>query len=196
MKIKLKIKKEDLKKKLDIKDGKNADEQKVVALAVDEVLSKIPTPVFPTETLDEMKAEIELLKEIEEKYKELEKKISELPKGGRVARGFQLLTDGTKRGLTVNTMNLIGGTGVTLTYNYASGRNDITLSTTGGGGILTATGTVNGTNDTFTFASEPTTLIVDGVPKRKVQSDGTVNWTGTTTVVLTLPPNYDIYGIA
>lgn len=195
--IKIKIDKEKFKKKLGIQDGKDgtpgkdADEQKIINETLTQVLKVVP----PLKIIDELKAEIELLKEIEVKYQELEKKILELPKGARVTRGFQLLTNGTKRGLTVNTMNLIGGAGITLTYNYSSGRNDITITGGGGASLISATGTVDGSNTIFVFASAPNLIVVDGVPKQKVQSDGTVNWTGTTTVTLTVAPNYDIYAL-
>lgn len=72
-----------------------------------------------------------------------------------------------------------------------------TIPGSSGGGKLTATGTVNGVNDTFTFSSAPTLIVVDqGRAMQKTSSDGTVNWTGTTTVVLAVAPNNDIYGIA
>lgn len=58
------------------------------------------------------------------------------------------------------------------------------------------TGTVNGGNTSFVFASAPNVISVDGVPKQKTSSDGTVNWTGTTTVSLSVAPNFDVFGIA
>jgi hypothetical protein len=112
------------------------------------------------------------------------------------ARGINLYIDGAKKGL-INYLNLIAGTGVTLTYNRSSGRNDVTITSSGsGGGILAATGTVDGSNLVFTFISAPSIIIVDGVPKQKTQSDTTANWTGTTSVTLTVAPVSDIYGIA
>lgn len=68
----------------------------------------------------------------------------------------------------------------------------------GGGGLtlLTATGTVNGTNTIFSFVSAPSIIVADqGRMMRKVSSDGTVNWTGTTIVTLSLAPNFDIFGL-
>lgn len=69
-------------------------------------------------------------------------------------------------------------------------------SSSSGGGYIEATGTVDGSNLDFTFASEPAIIVVDGVPRRKTQSDGTSNWTGTTSVTLLVAPNFDVYGIA
>lgn len=63
-------------------------------------------------------------------------------------------------------------------------------------GYEVPTGTVNGGNTSFVFASAPNAISVDGVPKQKVSSDGTVNWTGTTTVSLSVAPNFDIFRLS
>jgi len=64
-------------------------------------------------------------------------------------------------------------------------------------GYQQPTGVVDGINDTFDFAVEPNVIVVDqGRTMQKVSSDGTVNWTGTTTVILSVAPNYDIFSIS
>lgn len=63
-------------------------------------------------------------------------------------------------------------------------------------GFQTATGTVNGTNAIFTFSTAPNAIVVDGISFRKVASDGTVNWTGTTVITLSVAPISDIYSVA
>jgi len=70
------------------------------------------------------------------------------------------------------------------------------LSVVGGGGYQAPTGTVNGINAVFTFAIAPNAIVVDNVPLRKVASDGTINWTGTTVITLSVAPNFDIYATA
>lgn len=65
-----------------------------------------------------------------------------------------------------------------------------------GAGYQTATGTVNGTNKVFVFAVAPNSIVADGSSLRKQASDGTANWTGTTTVTLLVAPNFDIYGVS
>lgn len=58
-------------------------------------------------------------------------------------------------------------------------------------------GTVDGSNKTFVFLTAPSALCVDNTKTiRKVSSDTTINWTGTTTVVLTVAPNYDLFAVA
>lgn len=69
-----------------------------------------------------------------------------------------------------------------------------------GGGTGTAksptSGAVNGTNQTFVFSTAPSLISVDqGRFMQKVSSDGSVNWTGTTTVVLTVAPTFDIFAL-
>lgn len=71
------------------------------------------------------------------------------------------------------------------------------VSVSGGGGGFTeliATGSVNGINTSFTFTQAPTYIISGHAVYRKTNSDGTTNWTGTTSVVMTQPPSEDIFG--
>lgn len=62
-------------------------------------------------------------------------------------------------------------------------------------GYQVPTGTVNGTNKIFVFTTAPTVVSVDGVCRRKTSTDGTVNWTGTGTITLTIAPNFDMFGL-
>lgn len=78
----------------------------------------------------------------------------------------------------------------------STGRLLVDASSSGSTGYQVATGTVNGTNKVFTFSVAPNAIVVDGVSLRKVASDGTVNWTGTTAITLLVAPNFDIYAVA
>ena len=55
--------------------------------------------------------------------------------------------------------------------------------------------TVDGSNTTFTFTAAPSAIVVDGVVFQQTEQGGTVNWTGTTTVVLAVPPVNSIFSI-
>lgn len=55
-------------------------------------------------------------------------------------------------------------------------------------------GTVDGSNTVFVFTSAPSVIVVDNRSLRQTSGDGTVNWTGTTTVTLTVAPNFDVFG--
>lgn len=96
-------------------------------------------------------------------------------------------------------INLKSGTNVTLSAstNNTTKQTDITFSATGGGGgYQAATGTVDGSNTIFTFSTAPNVICVDqGRVMQQTSSDGTVNWTGTTTVTLAIAPNFDIFGV-
>lgn len=77
----------------------------------------------------------------------------------------------------------------------------LTLTTSGGGGSSgfqqPTSGIVDGVNATFTWATAPNAIVVDGGRSiQKVSADGTVNWTGTTTTVLSIAPNFDVYATA
>lgn len=184
-----------------LKDGRTPK----ISDIVPQVLQALPPDVeeTPTQVRDKLetligderldKSAIKGIEQLEENIRNIEIR----PVKGGGAKGFGLYINSSKKLLTAQYLNLIGGSGVTLTYNLAGGRNDVTISSSGsgGGGILAATGTVNGTNAVFTFASAPSQVIVDGVPKQKTQSDGTSNWSGTLTITLTVAPVSDIYGI-
>lgn len=74
---------------------------------------------------------------------------------------------------------------------------DSTGSGGGSGYQAPLSGSVNGTNQTFTWTTAPSAISVDqGRVMQKVSSDGTVNWTGTTTTVLSIAPNSDIFAVA
>jgi hypothetical protein len=88
------------------------------------------------------------------------------------------------------------GSGVTITT--VNGVKSIS-STGGGGGSGYQTpisGVVNGSNKTFVWAVAPNVIVVDGVPINAISSDGSPNWTGTTTTVLTIAPNNNIFATA
>jgi len=107
--------------------------------------------------------------------------------------GLHLYVNGVKKG-SIKTVNLVPGTGVTITHAVASGRNDITFDASGTAlSKLAATGTVNGVNASFTFASKPTIIISDGA---SYQENKGWTWVALTlTATMTVPPTYDIYGL-
>lgn len=201
---------EDVKNKVDSikvkdgEDGKTPTKDELVSL-IEPLIPK--TKEATPETAEDIRNKLEILQgderlkkeavkgieEIENDIKEIKGKQIQIRGGG--GKGIQLYVDGSRKGLTSQAINLIAGTGVTLTYSYSYGRNDVTISTSGGG-FLAATGTVNGTNLDFTFSSAPSIIVVDGVPRQKTQSDGTVNWTGTTSITLVVAPTFDVYGVA
>ncbi len=103
--------------------------------------------------------------------------------------GQLIIGNGLTHGISFAT--LTAGSGISIT----NGHGTITITSTAGAGVLIPTGTVNGSNTTFVFTTAPNIIVLDnGNMMNKVSSDGTVNWTGTTTVVLTQAPNFNIYG--
>lgn len=110
--------------------------------------------------------------------------------------GYDILINGTNKYLNFNT--LVGASG----YGFRDNGGIIEFKNSGGswspmGGSATSptSGTVNGTNQTFVFTSAPSIIFRDGVAIQKVSSDGTVNWTGTTTITLLIAPIFDIFGL-
>lgn len=131
-----------------------------------------------------------------EDFKKEVKDIKIEPRSGFFGRSLlQLYVDGAKKG-AVQYLNIVAGANVTLSYNRANGRNDITISATGGSGslsVLAATGTIDDSNVTFTFASTPTLVIVNGACYRDGKGCSIV----TTTVTLDNPVGTggDVYAL-
>jgi hypothetical protein len=158
-------------------------------LTADEIVRKINQD---TQALIVSKA-VEGLPELQTKVKQIELR----PTGGRGgAKGIGLYVDGSKKLLTAQTLNLVAGTGISLSYAYASGRNDITISASASGGsmsVLAATGTVDDSNKVFTFASAPTLVVVNGNAYRNGHG---VTISGTTaTLDDAVGAGGDIYGL-
>lgn len=89
--------------------------------------------------------------------------------------------------------SVVAGTGISV--DSTDPANPIVSATGTAFTVLVPTGTVNGTNTLFTFTIAPSVIVLDNMNvMNKVSSDTTVNWTGTTNVTLTQPPNFNIYG--
>lgn len=101
------------------------------------------------------------------------------------------VTDGTTTVTGVTIVDFTSGATVT---NGGGGTVDVAI--TGGGGLgyqAPLTGGITGTN---TWTTAPNVIVVDGVSKQKTSTDGTVNWTGTTTTVLSVTPTFDVFASA
>lgn len=179
---------------------------------LDEVEAKIPT-LPDEETAIETRDKLETLKDDDrldmsavKGLENLEKKVKEQnPRIGSIfgARGVQLYVNDVKKGL-VNTINLVPGTNITITHNTASGRNDITISSSGGSGStpLVAMETPDGNRTVFTFSAaiaKPSYIYSDNVRMAATGKDGvTVNWSwnsGAKQATMTVAPSTDIEGV-
>lgn len=113
-----------------------------------------------------------LKKEAVRGIEDIEKRIKSIElrpvKGVGGAKGIGLYVGGSKKLLTAQTINLVAGSNVTLTYAYANGRNDITISSGAADAlaVITVTGDINDTNTSFTAASEPTLVVINGAAYR------------------------------
>lgn len=173
---------------------------------INEIPAQVPQVIETGETI------VDKINSIEDDSEEVKidaSHIRNLPKsveriveriGGGGASMVRVLDNGAVIGDTVTEINFTNATSITYTGGATGRRANITTGGGGGGGggvsVLTATGTVNGSNTSFTFTSAPSMISVDGVLLRQTSSDGTVNWTGTTSITLTVAPTFDIFGIA
>lgn len=107
---------------------------------------------------------------------------------------LQLYINSAKKG-AVQYINLIPGSGIALTYAHTGGRNDVTISATGSVALtpIAMTGTIDDSNVSFTAASTPTIVIVNGAAYR----DGFGCTIVATAVTLNSPVGSggDLYGL-
>jgi len=184
--------------------GADADEEYVISQVLSRiVMPEVRDPIMdtPIELRDKLeslkdddrldKAAIRGIDKIEERVKQVENRPA--PKIGG-AKGFQLLINGVKKLLTAQTVNFVPGSGVSISYAHAQGRNDITISASGGNiSILTATGDIDGVNTSYTFASEPVVVIVNGASYRNTKG---VSISGTSATLDFAPQvGSDVYGL-
>lgn len=137
----------------------------------------------------EERLKLEAIRGLEEIIADI-KALKARPVGGAGRALLQLYVNGAKKG-AVQYLNI---TGAGVSYASANGRNDVTITGSGGAlSVLTATGDVDDSNTTFTFASEPTLVIVNGATYR----DGHGVTISTTTATLDNPVGTggDIYGL-
>lgn len=175
--------------------GKDADEEAVKNAVLAEI--KIPTIEEVENDLPKLGTQIrdalELLQDGERLDASAIRNLPEFIKsnpsiaGVLTATALYSLADVNVAGITPGQSILWNGN-QWISYTPASG---------GGSGYQQPTsGVVNGINTVFTFATAPNVLSVDGGRNiQKVSSDGTVNWTGTTTVTLSVAPDFDVFAV-
>ncbi len=162
----------------------------------DEELKKIKeeiTPIFGKHYFNEPKDVIEELKKLTGNDR---LDISNLRNGEHLARliGKQKANDGDQR-WHGGAPTLIAGANITLTPNGGK----LTIASTGGGGIglpLVFTGSVNGSNQTFTTTGTVTFVVSDGLWFQANDNNSVAQWrqSGNTVTLVIPPPNNAIWG--
>ena len=111
-----------------------------------------------------------------------------------MGRPVEILDEGVSLTSNVGSIDFVG-VGVS-----ATGNPDVTVTIAGGigsSGIITITGTVDDSNNSFTSASEPTVLVINGGTYKK--TGGSITWTysaGTITLSSPVGVGGTIYGLA
>ena len=188
---------EQLKKNIEDQVGfieraiKNAKED--IGLDLDKIQNGLESKI------SERVSKEELLK-VEKIVKDILKDIEKLNKGlYEFSSALQVSSNGVYVG-NATLINFKSGTNTTVSVSQNGTGLDVKYNSTGGGSSgfqQPLSGAVNGINQTYTWATAPNVLSVDnGRVIQKVSSDGTINWTGTTTTVLSIAPNNDICAIA
>ncbi len=156
---------------------------------------------FTKEDVEMLKQELLNSRFVADMIKEMQK----LPEGDRLdvsgIRNFQSFVYGGKKYGMHEMMHgggptLAAGSNITLTTSATTGITTVTAAS-GSLTFLTATGTINDSNVTFTFVAQPTALVVNGGLYQ--QSGGSITWSylaGTVTLSSAVGTGGSIVGIA
>lgn len=162
-----------------------------------EALKRVPVPIY--DTSEDVRNKLELLDGDDrldgtrvKGFELLEQGIEELKKrpiGRGAVHGFQLLINGVKKLLNAQTVNFVAGSGMGISYSYASGRNDVTFTSTGGGGLVGSqektTTSIDGIVQTFAFTHTPVLIFWNGALQTLTDdytvSGKNITFTGTST---------------
>lgn len=133
-----------------------------------------------------------------DKYGTRIEKISEFAVG---APNRSLYVNGVLPSPYYSDVNFLAGTGITITpaTNEQTQQATITIANTSSGftTLIPTSGVVNGSNKVFVFSQAPSLIVADGVTLPAVGNNGDVFWTiAGTTVTMTNPPAYSLFGIA
>lgn len=196
----------------EVKDGDDADEERVIAKVTENVLAKIPPvteqlletgdTIIDKVNTSEKKINKERVEGLGEEFERINRGISSIPRGGGKT-GIQTYVNGVKKGL-IQYIDIVQGSGMTVSSQLTNGLLTLTLVSSGGAGFtqLSATETPDGSRTQFTFATasaQPSFIVVDNVWQKAVTATGTVNWTwngGTKVATLSIPAVDDIWGVA
>lgn len=157
-----------------------------------------PEEVFEKLLQAKGKLPLSFIEDLERRFEEVLANVRKRRGGDNTMIGgpTQLLIKSNGTGIS-NVAQINFGSNITVTPTGDGTSVDVNAS--GGGGsfsVMVPTGTVDGSNRSFVFTSAPQLIALDnGNLMNKVSSDGTVNWTGTTSVTLTQAPNSNIYGV-
>lgn len=106
------------------------------------------------------------------------------------AGGTISVTDGVTTVTSVTEIDFVSGATVA---NGGGGVAQVTISGGGSSGFQRPlSGGLSGTN---TWSTAPNSITVDNLTLQKTSTNGQVNWTGTTTTVLTVQPTQDIFSL-
>lgn len=170
------------------KDGRDGKDAKITGEHINKIVDKVSRKIPEVKTVDALSV-IEQIQNMPEGKRLSSKHIDGLEQTlsafrTQMSRGY--LHGG---GDTVK-----AGTGISITVG-ANGVKTINATGTSNSGYQDPTsGALN--QPTFTWAIAPKAIVVDGETLKKVEQGGTVNWTGTTTTVMTVWPTQSIFAVA
>lgn len=180
-------------------DGISPDPEELVTTVLSR-LPAAPAPIEPAEPYNDQVL-LERMQTLEQELTSIKNALVSSSKGRTVGNmasstagwGAHPLVVQQSGSTKVKVARVINFTGATVTHSR-DGITTVAVSAGSASFQQPSSGVINGSNQVFVWATAPNVIIVDGGrAMQKSSSDGTVNWTGTTTVTLTIAPTFDIF---
>lgn len=176
-------------------DGISPDPEELVTTVLSR-LPAAPAPIEPAEPYNDQVL-LERMQTLEQELTSIKNALVSSSKGRTVGStagwGAHPLAVQGSGSTKVKVARVINFTGATVTHSR-DGITTVAVSTGSASFQQPSSGVINGSNQVFVWATAPNVIIVDGGrAMQKTSSDGTANWTGTTTTTLTIAPTFDIF---
>jgi gas vesicle protein len=168
-----------------------------------QALTRITTLLSETENQlnQELKKSEENSKKTFEKLKndlgEIQLRVLELGSRGGGSKPLQIQSNGVVANTRYADINLVAGSGVTLTTANDDTKRitTITIASQSSGAVVTTSSTIDDSNTVFVFSGAPSIVCINGAFYQP--TGGAITWTGTTTITLSSPVgiNGSIWGL-
>lgn len=196
---------EDMQATVDLlENGKDADEERMLS----ELMAAIPTlddimkqlPAAGTAIRDALellqgddRLDVTAIRGLDKVLADAQKSGKKVEVRGGGTRGFFIYIGGVKKGI-VNSLNFVGGSGVSLSYSKVNGLDTLTINASGSGiSVETPPETVDASTTVFTVSAQPQWIVSDGTTI--YEGAGYSYSSGTGKVTLDLAPSSFIRAI-
>jgi opacity protein-like surface antigen len=165
---------EDMQATVDLlENGKDADEQRMLAMlmqsvpTLDDIMKQLPAAGTAIRDALELlqgedRLDVSAIRGLDKLLEDAKKSGKSVQIRGGGTRGFFVYIGGVKKGI-VNSLNFVGGSGVSLSYSKVNGLDTLTINASGAGiSVETPPESVDASTTVFTVSAQPQWIVSDG----------------------------------